>query len=167
MTKDGSTIGTVAYMSPEQTKGAQVDQRTDIWSLGVVIYEMITGELPFKGDYEQAIVYSILNEDPESLATDIDEIPPELNRIITKALSKDTDNRYQTIGELLSDFKNFGSTESDSQSFGSAKISKKHYPGWQFFIPGAFILLVAAIFYFTNPFGSDPRLIESIAVLPF
>ena len=84
MTKDGSTIGTVAYMSPEQTKGAQVDQRTDIWSLGVVIYEMITGELPFKGDYEQAIVYSILNEDPESLATDIDEIPPELNRIITK-----------------------------------------------------------------------------------
>ncbi len=167
LTKDGSTIGTVAYMSPEQSKGAQVDQRSDIWSLGVVMYEMITGELPFKGDYEQAIIYSILNENPQPITTNSDDLPPELTRIITKALSKDTDNRYQTIRELLSDFKNIGSTEYESQSFGSSKISKKRYPRWQFFALGAFILLVASIFYFTNPFGSDPRRIKSIAVLPF
>ena len=64
LTKESSTLGTVHYMSPEQTMGKEVDQRTDIWSLGVVLYEMLTGKLPFKGDYEQAVIYSILNEEP-------------------------------------------------------------------------------------------------------
>jgi serine/threonine-protein kinase len=167
LTKDGGTIGTVAYMSPEQTRGAQVDQRTDIWSLGVVMYEIITGELPFKGDYEQAIIYSILHEDPEPISTENSDIPPEVIRVITKALTKDPDNRYQTIGEFLSDLKNFASPEYESLSFGSSKISKKHYPRWLFFVSGAFIILLASILYFINPFGSDSRRLESIVVLPF
>ena len=62
LTHIGTTLGTFSYMSPEQSRGAEVDQRTDIWSVGVVLYEMMTGQLPFKGDYEQAVIYSIINE---------------------------------------------------------------------------------------------------------
>ncbi len=82
VTKDGSTLGTAAYMSPEQTLGKEVDHRTDIWSLGVVLYEMLTGLTPFKGDYEQAVVYSIMNEEqkpPTSLRTGN---PMELERTV-------------------------------------------------------------------------------------
>ncbi len=105
LTKKGTTLGTVAYMSPEQTKGAQVDQRTDIWSLGVVMYEMLSGALPFKGDFEQAIIFSILNDDPESISTKNNDLPPELNRIIIKALAKDSDNRYQSMQDMLIDLR--------------------------------------------------------------
>ena len=167
LTKEGTTLGTVAYMSPEQTKGTGVDHRADIWALGVILYEMLAGERPFKGDYDQAVMYSILNEDPEPIENNCRDLPPGLTSVITKTLSKDPDKRYQTMGDLLSDLQAIGSKEYESQSFGSAKISKKHYQRWQLYILGVFILLVASIIYFTNPFGSDPRLIESIAVLPF
>ena len=67
LTKAGTTMGTVAYMSPEQVNGEEVDQRSDIWSLGVVLCEMLTGQLPFSGEYEQAIMYAIINNDPKSI----------------------------------------------------------------------------------------------------
>jgi serine/threonine protein kinase/Tfp pilus assembly protein PilF len=103
LTKDNSTLGTVAYMSPEQLGGKEVDQRTDIWSLGVVLYEMIMCQLPFKGDYEQAVVYMILNEEPEPLSKLRPDVPLELERIVGKALAKSENERYNNIEALLGD----------------------------------------------------------------
>ena len=103
LTKDSSTLGTVAYMSPEQISGEEVDHRSDIWSLGVVLYEMLTGDLPFKGDYEQAIMYSILNEDPTHDLKYKDELSNHLESILKKVLKKNPDDRYQSITEIQSD----------------------------------------------------------------
>ena len=105
LTKIGSTVGTAAYMSPEQTKGEEVDHRTDIWSLGVVMYEMLTGELPFKGDYEQAIIYSILNEEPKSITELREHIPSRLAHIVKRILKKNSKDSYQTTAELVNDLK--------------------------------------------------------------
>ena len=112
VTKLGSTMGTVAYMSPEQTKGESVDQRTDIWSLGVVLYEMLTGELPFKGDYEQAKIYSILNEEPNFIAELHGDIQPQLTQIVEKALKKNPKERYQTTKDFIEEIKAFDKSES-------------------------------------------------------
>jgi serine/threonine-protein kinase len=94
-------LGTAAYMPPEQLRGRDVDQRSDIWSLGVVLYEMVTGETPFRGDYDQAIAYSIMNEEPTPARTSRPEVPPDIEHIIKKALSKEPDDRYQTSDELI------------------------------------------------------------------
>ena len=103
LTKMGTTIGTIAYMSPEQTKGEEVDQQTDIWSFGVVLYEMLTGTLPFKGDYDQAIIYSILNEEPE--ADEKLENNQLMQKVIIKSLKKDVNKRYAEVKEILIDLK--------------------------------------------------------------
>jgi non-specific serine/threonine protein kinase len=117
ITKEGSTLGTAAYMSPEQARGADVDHRTDIWSLGVVLYEMITGQLPFKGEYEAAVFYSIMNEQPEPLTALRTGVPMELERIINKALSKDPSERYQHADDMAVDLKAFKkSIDSEAKS---------------------------------------------------
>ena len=85
----GSTVGTVAYMSPEQARGEIVDQRTDIWSLGVVLYEMMTGERPFKGDYDQAVIYSIMNEEPQPLRRVNSAVTQEAEEIVLQTLAGD------------------------------------------------------------------------------
>ena len=103
MTRMGSTLGTVSYMSPEQAMGQAVNIRTDIWSFGVVLYEMITGLLPFRGEYDNAILYSIINTKPEPIVGVQSDLLPELEKIIYKCLEKDKDLRYQQISELLND----------------------------------------------------------------
>jgi len=103
MTKEGSTVGTVAYMSPEQARGEPVDQRTDIWSLGVVLYEMVSGRLPFKGDYEQGLIHSILTTEPGPLGKTVKGFPQGLVSIVLKALEKNPTARYQSMGEVLED----------------------------------------------------------------
>jgi len=101
LTKTGRTLGTVAYMSPEQARGEKMDHRTDIWSLGVVLYEMLAGQLPFKGDYEQAVIYSIMNEEPEP----IPGMDTECERILNKALAKNLEERYQNVEDVINDLK--------------------------------------------------------------
>ena len=105
LTRAGTTMGTIAYMSPEQTRGDVVDQRSDIWSLAVILYEMLAGDQPFKGDYEQAIVYSIMNEQPEYIAKIRNNVPVRIEQILEKALTKDPDKRYQSMEEMLEELK--------------------------------------------------------------
>jgi serine/threonine protein kinase/Tfp pilus assembly protein PilF len=105
-TEDGVILGTVIYMSPEQARGLEVDARTDIWSLGVVLYEMVAGCLPFEGATKSEILASILNEkEPPPLARFAREVPAELERIVEKALRKDREERYQTAKDILLDLR--------------------------------------------------------------
>ncbi len=105
LTKSGTTLGTVSYMSPEQVRGEEVDSRTDIWSFGVVLYEMLSGEKPFKGDYEQAVLYSIMNEEPDLVSTILTGMPKETGKLVNKALAKNPDERYQRMEDVISDLK--------------------------------------------------------------
>jgi serine/threonine protein kinase/tetratricopeptide (TPR) repeat protein len=102
-TQQDTKMGTIAYMSPEQTRGEEVDHRTDIWSLGVLIYEMVTGQRPFRGDYDEAVIYSILNEEPIPISDHVSDVPEELQAIISKAMAKKPADRYQTTAELVED----------------------------------------------------------------
>jgi serine/threonine protein kinase/Flp pilus assembly protein TadD len=101
ITKTKATMGTTAYMSPEQARGDNVDLRTDVWSLGVVLYEMISGQLPFSGESEQAIVHNILNKEPKPIKDLPASIPSEFRQIIQKALSKNQEKRYSSAEELF------------------------------------------------------------------
>jgi serine/threonine protein kinase/Tfp pilus assembly protein PilF len=105
LTRTGSTVGTVAYMSPEQAKGERVDQRSDIFSLGVVLYEMITLQTPFRGEHEAAMMNSILSDTPEPLARYKADVSQELERIVEKALRKDVNTRYQSAADMMTDLK--------------------------------------------------------------
>ena len=105
MTAVGVLLGTLAYMPPEQALGEELDARSDIFSLGVTIYEMATGTLPFKGPTWAAVINEILNKPPLSASSINSEIPPELDRLIGKALEKDRALRYQTVSDLAVDLK--------------------------------------------------------------
>lgn len=104
-TSVGVPMGTVLYMSPEQARGDKVDKRTDIWALGVVLYEMLTGALPFAGENEQAVIYSILNTEPKSPTYVHTGIPPAVEKVVMKAIKKDAGDRYADAEEILLDLK--------------------------------------------------------------
>ncbi|HEV8130474.1 MAG TPA: serine/threonine-protein kinase, partial [Acidobacteriota bacterium] len=105
LTRTGVVMGTVTYMSPEQARGLALDSRSDIFSLGTVIYEMIAGRLPFDGETTSDLIVSILEKDPPPLSEYEPEAPKELQRIVKKALAKDRDERYQAAEDLLNDLK--------------------------------------------------------------
>jgi TolB-like protein/tRNA A-37 threonylcarbamoyl transferase component Bud32/Flp pilus assembly protein TadD len=108
ISKTTESVGTAAYMSPEQGRGEKIDSRTDIWSLGVVLYEMMTGVLPFRGEYDHAVVYSLLNEDPPPVLDLRADVPSRIARAIERAMAKNRGDRYQTAAEMIADLDPLG-----------------------------------------------------------
>ncbi len=122
VTREGTTVGTAAYMSPEQARGDKADHRSDLWSMGVIFYEMLAGRLPFKGDFEQAIVYSIMNQEIEPITGFREDVPREIDDIMAKLLSKEATERYQNAGDFLSDLQRL---ESSGTSQGEKEEEQK------------------------------------------
>ena len=116
LTKEGSTVGTAGYMSPEQVQGLETDHRSDIFSLGVLLYEMMTGQLPFKGVHETAIAYEIVNVDSAPMSSIKPEIPPELDAIVLECLEKDPKERTQSASQVALDLKRYRRESSRSRA---------------------------------------------------
>src|SRR5437867_12564329 len=107
LTKEGSTVGTAGYMSPEQVQGQESDHRSDIFSYGIVLYELLTGELPFKGVHETALAYEIVNVNPPPMSAALPEIDPSLDAIVSECLEKDPNERTQSAKQIAIDLKRF------------------------------------------------------------
>jgi len=172
-TRPGLVLGTAHYMSPEQTRGQKVDARSDIWSLGVVLYEMIGGIPPFRGETPSDCIASILRTEPPPLSGVLSDVPLKLESILQKALRKNRDQRYQTIKEMLADLRNLkGEAEGSSPQIkarGESIVSKiKGHKRGVLLTLAAAILAAAAFaysFFFVAPAPSPNE--KSIAVLPF
>src|SRR5437667_2386994 len=174
-TRPGVVLGTALYMSPEQARGQKVDVRTDIWSLGVVFYEMVGGSPPFRGDTPSDCIASILTTKPPPLSGVLADVPLKLESILQKALRKNSDERYQTINEMLADLRllkeeleadsSLPQTKARAESIVS-KI-KHHKRGMLFTLAGALLAAAAVVysFYFVAPAPLPNE--KSIAVLPF
>jgi eukaryotic-like serine/threonine-protein kinase len=161
-TRTGSTLGTAAYMSPEQVRGEEVDHRSDIFSLGVVLYELVTSHLPFQGEYEAAMSYSTLNESPLPVTSMRKDAPQALEKIIHRCLEKDKSKRYQNADEMVSDLRTVQQAISRTETF-----STKHSKVPWVVAAIAVVLAVIGIFLFFPKSASQPTNRKSIAVLPF
>jgi len=178
LTKTGSTLGTVGYMSPEQVHGEKVDERSDIFSFGVVLYELVTGKAPFTGDSEGAILHSITHDHPEPLARYKTDVPAGLQRVVDKALEKDRETRYQHVDDLLADLMRV-KREMDSgrpDVLGDAPSARRQRR-YAWVMGAVATVVVAALVLSLNPssrrtvskwFGYDPiPARKHLAVLPF
>ena len=162
LTKTHSTLGTLSYMSPEQAHGEEVDQRSDIFSFGAVLYEMITGRPPFRGEHEAAILYSVMNETPEPLARYKSDVSDGMQRVLDKALAKERDKRYQHVDEMIADLRSVV-PEVLSNTVTAARRSNVPWVA----AGGALVLAVVGIYIFSRPSLPASADSKSIAVLPF
>ncbi|MBM4162489.1 MAG: tetratricopeptide repeat protein, partial [Ignavibacteria bacterium] len=163
MTKTGRTVGTVAYMSPEQARGEAVDGRTDIWSLGVVLYEMLTGKKPFESDYEQALVYSIINQDPKPMRELRPDVPEALEKICLRAMAKDVKARYQNAAELITDLESYKAGSELSKPTQRFTTRRRKWVYGSMAAVAVFAVIAVAMYILSWSSAT----IDSIAVLPF
>jgi serine/threonine-protein kinase len=185
LTKTSSTVGTLAYMAPEQIQGGEVDARSDIFSFGVLLFEMLTGHLPFRGEHEAAMVYSIVNEEPEPLQTYLPDAPSDLQHVLDEALEKDPEDRYQTVGEIVHELRRIRKhTTKVHRPTGSAMISgaeseigvavdhqpmtsRKKMPRRLILFGAGIVTTVIVCIGLYFLFFGNKKPIDSIAVLPF
>jgi serine/threonine protein kinase/tetratricopeptide (TPR) repeat protein len=175
LTKTGSTLGTAAYMSPEQARGEAVDHRTDIWSLGVVLYEMLTGHLPFRGEHDAAMAYSIVNEPPTPINQYIPDISLAVTQVLRHALEKNPLERYHTVRELANDLGRMEKASdrmmrppSEARKPPQILLRLKRLNRKVFLAAVAVVALVAAgTLLFWPKSVPTPTPEESLAVLPF
>jgi tetratricopeptide (TPR) repeat protein/predicted Ser/Thr protein kinase len=154
ITQTGSTLGTASYMSPEQAQGEEVDQRSDIFSFGVVLYELLTGHLPFKGEHQAAIIYSVINEEPQPIARYNNRVSAKLEDIVFKALAKEKEERYQHIDDLLADLRR---EKKSLEYVKTAQVPITEPPKRKrrllpFIIPASVVFILALIFLVLKPF---------------
>ena len=169
LTSPGSTMGTVAYMSPEQVRGKELDSRTDLFSFGAVLYEMCTGILPFRGDTSGATFDSILNRAPVSVLRINPDISPKVDEIVVKCLEKDRSLRYQHASDIRADLQRLkrDTQSGKSASTDSAASSNKFSTLTKILIAAAtFVVVAAALLFFFSSHAGEKIAIDSIAVLP-
>jgi eukaryotic-like serine/threonine-protein kinase len=186
MTRTSSTVGTLAYMAPEQIQGGEVDARSDIFSFGVLLFEMLTGKTPFRGEHEAAMVYSIVNEDPQAIDRLMPDLSPVLVNLIQRCLEKDPNDRYQHFDDVVADLRR-AKKKTGNVSRSSAYVpvqrsveentisnghSRKNIHGRIYVIAGAALLLAAlVVFLMLNrqtsnlPEANGEK--KMLAVLPF
>ena len=169
LTSPGTTVGTVAYMSPEQARGEELDRRSDLFSFGAVLYEMATGRMAFSGNTSAMMFDAILHKEPTAAVRLNPELPPELERIISKALEKDLSLRYQNAADLLSDLKRLRRDSSSARvdvASGTTPVAAKAFP-WKPIAAVAAVLVLSAAGWFAWKSHSASGEISSVAVIPF
>lgn len=135
LTREGNTVGTMGYMSPEQVQGFNVDHRTDIFSFGVLMYELISGQSPFKGMHETAIIYEIVNVDPEPISIVKPDLPPDLDAILLECLAKEADERYQSAKEIVKDLRKLKRESSRQTASRILAVRKSQVSSGSYFAP--------------------------------
>jgi serine/threonine protein kinase/Tfp pilus assembly protein PilF len=171
LTSPGSALGTVAYMSPEQVRGKELDARTDLFSFGAVLYEMATGLLPFRGDTSALVFNSILERSPVPPVRINPDIPPKLDETISKCLEKDRNLRYQHASDIRTDLQRLKRDTETGKSAAVTGISviPLRKPWWQkrTAITGVAVAILAVVLWLTSVYLYPHKSIDSIAVLPF
>ena len=162
LTKPGASMGTPAYMSPEQAQGQATDRRTDIWSIGVVLFEMLTGRLPFAGQTDQAISFGIVHTEPEPVTALRSGLPLELDRIVAKTLAKSPAERYQNTADLVVDLRST-TTLRQASSRQTVRARRRQFR-WAYLL--AAVLILAVVGFFTWRALSPPQSIRSLLILP-
>ncbi len=181
LTKTSSTVGTLAYMAPEQIQGGEIDARSDIFSFGIVLYEMLTGQLPFKGEHEAAMMYSIVNEDPEPIQKYLPDTSSDLIHILNRLLEKTPDDRYQSMADVVIELRRLKKDTSRVHRVPEAIVSQplptepKIISQPSFFrknliwLVGLAVLVIGSVvvIFFLQPFKVSKQVAKRVVVVPF